>query len=287
MSWQCFQLTFELLSPLHVGFHKVGSVQRTRHYIPARNILAATAELLVRSGVLRVPYQDALAWVRHHLCFSYFFISEGQELLYPCYATGGLAYGGLARYRFERRYLSALVTTAIDATTSSAEEGSLHEVEFISPHRLEQSGNPGRTEISGWAFVREDAWKLLKDEAGLKDRLAELSAGGERRYGFGRLRLRPADWKPSDSICGSPLTLDTSRPQIEVAKGGCLLAHVLADDVQARGMIEPLVGRETQTDSTTYGRTLTRSGVCWVPGSICEGIATFDFSEEGIWKKAH
>ena len=38
MTWHCFRLTYELRSPLHIGYHKVGNVQRTRYYIPARNL---------------------------------------------------------------------------------------------------------------------------------------------------------------------------------------------------------------------------------------------------------
>ncbi|MGA2985774.1 MAG: hypothetical protein ABSG32_18350 [Terriglobia bacterium] len=286
MNWRCFRITFELLGPLHIGFYKVGSVQRTRHYIPARNLLAASAEIFVRTGLFRCSYQDSLRWVQERLAFSYFFVDEGRELI-PSYTDEGLKYGDLGKRCFERRYISAHVTTAIEASVGSAEDGSLHEVEFIAPHTLDNSHKPTRTRMSGYIFVRDDAWETMGDETALKNRLTELQVGGERRYGFGRLRLRPADWTPSESICGLSLTLDASRPRIKVAEGCCFLAHVPASGVQARGMIEPLVGRETQTDSRTYGRTLTRSGICWVPGSICEGTATFDFSEEGIWKKAH
>jgi hypothetical protein len=284
MNWQCFRITFELLSPLHIGFHKVGSVQRTRHYIPARNLLAASAETFVRTGLFRCSYQDALRWVQEHFAFSYFFVTEAQELI-PGYTEEGLKYGGVEKDSFERRYISAHVTTAIEASAGSAEDGSLHEVEFISPHTLDDTQNPTRTRMSGYIFVRDDAWKTVGNEKTLKSRLTDLQVGGERRYGFGR--LRPADWTRSSSICGSHLTLDASRPQIQMAEGCSFLAHVPANGVQARGMIEPLVGRETKTDSRTYGRTLIRSGVCWVPGSICEETGMFEFSAEGIWKRAH
>jgi len=41
MTWQLFQVTYELHSPLHIGYHKIGNLQRTRYYIPARNLWAA------------------------------------------------------------------------------------------------------------------------------------------------------------------------------------------------------------------------------------------------------
>jgi len=281
MTWQCFGIVFDLLSPLHIGFHKVGSVQRTRHYIPARNLLASTAELLVHSGSLRLPYQDALAWVRQHFCFSYFFISEGQEVLLPTYTNKGLRYGRLTRDEFERRYLSAHVTTAMDAETTSAEQGSLHEVEFISPHALDQPGNPKRTQIGGWIFVRQDVWNLVGDEAALRNHLAELQVGGERRYSFGWLSLRAANWRPTTDMCGWPLRLDASRPEVGLAMGRSFLAHVPASGVRARGMIEPLVGRETQGDSGQFGRRLTPGRICWAPGSVCEDATALQFAEDG------
>jgi hypothetical protein len=279
-------MMFELLSPLHVGFHKVGSVQRTRHYIPARNLLASSAETFVHNGLFRCSYQGALRWVQEHFAFSYFFVTETQELI-PRYTESGLKYGEVGKDSFERRYISAHVTTAIEASDGSAEDGSLHEVEFISPYTLDAPQDPKKTRMSGCVFVREDAWELVGDEIALRGQLTELQVGGERRYGFGRLRLRPADWKPSESLSGSGPMIDGSRPQIKMVEGDCFRAHVPVGDAQARGMIEPLVGRETRTDSRTYGRTLTRSGICWVPGSICDGTATFDFSEEGIWKRVH
>jgi hypothetical protein len=282
MSWQCFQLTFELFSPLHIGFHKVGSVQRTRHYIPARNLLASSAETFVRSGLLHHSYQDALRWVQEHLTFSYFFVDEGQELV-PTYTNEGLKYGDLSRECFEHRYISARVTTAIEASTGSAEDGSLHEVEFISPHTLDARQNPTTTRMSGYMFVTDEAWETMGNETALKTRLTELQVGGERRYGFGRLRL--AGCKPSTGICGIPLTHGTPRPQVQLADNSRFLAHVPSGGVRARGMIEPLVGRVTQADSRTYGRTLTRSGICWAPGSICEEAGVFEFAEEGVWTR--
>ena len=284
MNWQCFRITFELLSPLHIGFHKVGSVQRTRHYVPARNLLASTAESFVRSGLLAPSYGGALCWVQEHLAFSYFFVDEGQELM-PHYTDEGLKYGGLCQECFDRRYISAHVTTAIDASVGSAEDGSLHEVEFISPHILDDAPHFTRTQMTGHIFVRDDAWKSAGEETALKSRLAELQVGGERRYGFGRLRL--AGCKPSNSICGTALTLGTPRPRLQLAKDSCFLAHVPVGGVPARGMVEPLVGRVTQADSSTYGRRLTRSGICWVPGSVSEAARTFEFAEEGIWTKAN
>ena len=283
MGWQCFATAFELASPLHIGFHKIGSVQRTRHYLPARNLLAAGAERFVHGGLFP-SYQDALRWVQQHLAFSYLFVAEERELI-PCYADEGLKYGELDKKSFERRYVSAHVTTAIEAS-GTAEEGSLHEVEFISAHTLDETETPRRTQVSARIFVRDDAWDVLGDEAALRSHFAQLQVGGERRYGFGRLRLCPMDWQSKRDICGWPLTLNAFRPQVELPRDAPLLAHVPTNEIQARGMIEPLVGRETRADSGKFGRHLTPGRICWVPGSVCENVTALQFAEDGTWVAA-
>lgn len=65
----------------------------------------------------------------------------------------------------------------------------------------------------------------------------------------------------------------------------CLEAHTLVESVEARGQIEPLVGRETFKDSARFGTALTAGRVCWVPGSAVNRETSFQISETGIWSK--
>jgi hypothetical protein len=291
MTWHLFRVMYELHSPLHIGYHKVGNVQRTRYYIPARNLWAAVTERLTRSGFStpnapQGDYQRIGDWVKRHCAFGYFFVCDGDTLLYPHYAQDGLCYGHLSAAEFERRWLSAHVTTALDAATTSAETGSLHEVEFIAPHYRIKDGNEEqvkRTSIGGWVFLSDEGVDMLGDEAKWRARLGDLQVGGERRYGFGRLRLRC--WTTDQTLADVEVTLDGLRPQISVQATKPLLAHTLACDVKARGMIEPLVGRETVGDSRSVGQRLTRGQVCWVPGSVVEGNECVTLDETGVWIK--
>ncbi len=283
MAWQLFRLSYELLSPLHVGYHKVGNVQRTRHYVPARNLWGAVTERLTRSGFSAPDapegdYQKIGAWVKAHCAFSYFFVCEGGALLFPHYKEEGLRYGASSQAEFERRYLDAHVTTALDAATTSAEPGSLHEVEFIAPH--DDQGQ--RTCMSGWVFLDDQASDRLA-EARWREWLGKLQVGGERRYGFGRLRLNGWEREQSDRLADCLVLLEGARPQIQVDAGKPLLAHTVAHQVDARGMIEPLVGRETQGDSQHFGRSLTRGVVCWVPGSLAQQATIVQLTEDGLW----
>ena len=285
MAWQAFRVTYELRSPLHIGYHKVGNVQRTRYYIPARNLWGAVTEALTRrgfaDGVLRAArpgdYQTVGDWVKKHCAFGYWFVEENGSLLIPHYQQGQLKYGHYSSADFERRYLGVHVTTALDPTATSAQEGSLHEVEFIAPYHRDGE----RTQIGGYLFLDGEAQGHLGTEETWDTWLGVLQVGGERRYGFGQMRLiefQPDTWQGS--------VLRESRPCLQVPDNSPLLAHTWAEGVQARGVIEPLVGRETSPqESGRFGMSLTQGVVCWVPGSLLCQEAVFEIQDTGIWRR--
>lgn len=113
----------------------------------------------------------------------------------------------------------------------------------------------------------------------IRQALESLSIGGERRYGFGRLRWvgHPSE----DQSCG--YEVDRDRPQLRLNSGDPLPSHTLVGNVPAHGLIEPLVGRETQS-SARFGDHLTNGQVCWVPGSILGADACLVIQPSGIWK---
>jgi len=283
MAWTLYTAIYELHSPLHIGYHKVGNLQRTRTYIPARNLWGAVTEMLTRrgfstTGAPQGDYQKIGEWVKDHCAFGYWFIQEDGTALSPHYEGNRLKYGPLTAAEFERRYLDTHVTTALDAATTSAQAGSLHEVEFIAPHSREEK----RTQVGGWVFLDETARPLLGEESQWHAWLEALQVGGERRYGFGRLCLAENGWQevgnPSD------YTLDQARPLVSLAAGQALPAHALTDGVNAQGQIEPLVGRETQMDSRRFGMHLTTAQLCWTPGSLLTSTAELVITQEGTWQ---
>jgi len=282
MTWQAFRVTYKLHSPLHIGYHKVGNVQRTRYFIPARNLWGAVTEALTRrdfaTEVLHSQSPDAYKavgdWVKTHCAFGYWFVEENGVLLAPHYQNGQLYYGQYPVADFERRYLSAHVTTALDPATTSAQDGSLHEVEFIVPYAFPDGT---RTLIGGYVFLGEDARTQLGTEQAWLSWLKTLQVGGERRYGFGQLRLLSfkEEFKPE-------WRLDIDRPQISMKEGEPLKAHVLAKRIKVRGQIEPVVGRETFV-SNTFGSRLNEGVICWAPGAVLESPSVFELSKSGIW----
>ncbi|MDW8069239.1 MAG: hypothetical protein RML46_10015 [Anaerolineae bacterium] len=275
-----FKVTYELRSPLHIGYHKVGNVQRTRPYIPARNLWGAVTEALTRRGFAAHgaqtgDYRAVGDWVKTHCGFGYWFIEEGQMMLTPHYKHGELKYGLLAAADFERRYLNVWVSTALEPAMTSAAAGTLHEVEFIAPYTSDGT----RTRIGGLIFLDPEAQRYLGNEDAWRAWLDSLQVGGERRYGFGQLRL--SQFQPET---GAGWQLNAARPRTTIRAGDPLPAHAFADGMQARGQIEPLVGRETRDDSTHFGRTLTPAQMCWAPGAILLADKTFEVTETGIWR---
>ncbi len=280
MAWQRYHVTYELRSPLHIGYHKVGNVQRTRYYIPARNLWGAGTETLTRRGFSTPDapegdYQKIGNWVKAHCAFGYWFIQENDVPLAPGYQGRELCYGTQPAAAFERRYLNAHVTTALDAATTSATDGSLHEVEFIAPYAADST----RTVIGGAVFLDAEAQSRLGTEPAWRSWLATLQVGGERRYGFGQLRLR-GDFEP---VSPGAWELGGARPQVRLLAAEALPFHTLVAGVAARGMMEPLVGRETRpADSQSFGAVLTAAQLCWTPGAQLTQAATLELTSAGI-----
>ncbi len=282
MGWRVYSLTYELQSPLHIGYHKVGNVQRTRYYVPARNLWAACTERLVRSGfsVSGAPagdYQRIGQWLREHCAFTYFFVAGEESLCFPNHTSTGLCYGKLPTAEFERRFVRPYVATALEAVSASAANDSLHEVELV----VASTGLGSRTTLRGWCFLDERGLSELGGER-WHARLSELQIGGERRYGFGCLRL-VAEPSQTKSIEEYVVTVSGRRPTIRVEGEKPLLAHTPALELNARGMLEPLVGRET-TESSRFGQKLTRAVMYWAPGAVCEDAQEFSIGANGTWE---
>ena len=289
MGWSLYQVTYELRSPLHIGYHKLGNLQRTRYYLPARNVWGAVTERLTRSGFTppgtsEGHYGKVGEWVRSHCVFSYWFFQDGHTLLFPRYSDGGLRYGHLSESEFERQYLAAHVTTALEAETTSAEGGSVHEIEVVRPTGASGARQPV---LTGWVFFDDEAASFLGAEAEWRRWLAILQVGGERRYGFGWLRMIQGGWRSERTgqlLDDYQANCDGQRPRIQVRKGRSLLAHTITQGVRASGVVEPLVGRET-VGSDRFGRQLTKGALCWVPGSVCRDDRWLEVSPEGIWRQ--
>lgn len=274
--WKLYRVVFRLHSPLHVGWLKIGNLMRTRPYVLGKTIWGAvTAALAMKqfSG----DFLKTREKVSRSLAFSYFYPAlEKEAPLWPCYTDEGLCYGAacMPAAEFERRLLAAYGSTALDYSCNAAAAGSLHEVEFISPYD-HQEGKP--VYLVGYIFERQGS------QVRWQDVLSTLWLGGERKSGWGQVRLdeKPS---PSEKLFGCALILDEERPAVKVEANRPILAHAVAHGIRAQGQIEPLVGRETR-EAARFGEVLPSwVPICWVPGSRLLADQLFEISEYGIWQ---
>ena len=284
MAWQIYQVVFRLRTPTHIGWGKVGNLQRTRPYISGRVLWGALTMRLTRdwaSQQQRIAqpndYDCFGTCVHQQLAFSYF---------YPATKSNGsyqVAWPWENPSCFRYRFLSSYSSTALSYPQQSAAIGTLHEVEFLAPHTID-SGKP--VAVVGYVFA-SDACTLCWEDA-----CRRLQVGGERGYGWGSLELECCKIleDPSSGMLGS-LCFDGSknRPLLHLEDGQRLLANTIARDaVEASGEIEPLVGREWQPSNSSncsVGQHVAHVGVCFAPGSKVKGATSIQIGAYGVWEK--
>lgn len=302
MAWTFYELRFRLLSPLHIGQQKIGNIQRTRPYVPARTLWGAVTARMTRMTVPRAAaadYKTLGAQVAAQIAFTYLFpTNRNGQPLYPNYADRVWHYGSgaeqMSTEQFAWRYLGSYAATALNYERNAAEDASLHEVEFITPQVRGDVADSGDAygnlshpvHLLGYAVVA-DGCRLRWRQA-----LQEIQIGGERSYGWGRLRLlegsgnQIAVGEAELFGCASCEAKTIARPHMVIASRGTLLAHtaVVADgEAIADGEIEPLVGR-VWDDNKGAGQTVEFTDVCYAPGAKLEGSKTFEMAATHIWK---
>jgi hypothetical protein len=270
MEWKGYQISLRLLSPLHIGWRKSGNLQQTRPYVTGRALWGALTARLTRDQQHN-DYVGVGKQVDQQLAFTYFYPSdiEDRVRLWPWDEEWD---------EFAWTYLSSYVSTSL-ADGHAAEEGSLHETEFISPSTRDGK----QVYLTGYIFARKDC------QLHWCDALQRLQIGGERGYGWGRLMLLADCGKKTVSkdarFQDFKFVEGTDTPILEaVSREAKLLAHAIADINEAAGEIEPLIGRETDSIGR-FGHLHSKPKVCWKPGkSVSEGDK-FSIGSRGFWEK--
>lgn len=288
MMWNIYQVVFRLRSPMHIGMSKVGNLQRTRYYVTGRVFWGALTMRMTRekhspatdSGL----YKAVAESVHDNLAYTYFYPATadsngGYEVSLPWEDENAFT------YRFIRSYAS----TALNYSMQSAEEAMLHEVEFISPNTLDE-GKP--VFLVGYIFEKEGVEDDFKNA--WRNALNKLQFGGERGYGWGDICLvdEPVNFSDS-SLFGNLVDTDLTgeRPVISVQECKPLLAHCPAKKnngnvLDAKGSIEPLVGREWDSERKNHryaGQSVVFNHICFTPGSIVTNDSKFRIGNYGIW----
>ena len=219
MTWEHYKVKFRLLSPLHIGYRKEGNLMRTRRYVPARTLWGALVANLAQACAQESPvdYGTWQGWIGENLRIGYFWPTVLKKSS-PCAAHGLDHQAVLFPWEdpelFDYCFLDSVAATALDPLSHSATEGSLHQVEFISP--TTRLGDP--VYLLGDLWIRKpiskpNACKALEkvSSASLPKDLSSpqnffsllsrlpLALGGERTYGWGRVALEeiPANDSPA------------------------------------------------------------------------------------------
>src|SRR5574341_188682 len=121
-SWTPYLVIFKLLSPIHVGWRKIGNMQQTRPYVTGRALWGSLTACLVREGGGN-DYKTMGEEVDKQLAYSYFYPSADKKECDFYWDDWE---------EFSWKYLGSYVGTALQKGRG-AENGSLHEIEFIAP----------------------------------------------------------------------------------------------------------------------------------------------------------
>lgn len=274
MTWKMHKVVLRLLTPLHIGHMKLGNVQRTRHYVTGKALWGALTARLTRDnpglggakGNESKRYENVGSLVNRQLVFSYFYPAVGEEVKpFPWDNADEFAW----------RYLNTYASTALNYSHNSAEEGSLHETEYIAPHT--RDGQP--VNLVGYIFERDDCalnWRAA---------LSRLQLGGERTYGWGRVHLENDPAESESFWSGWTVELDHDKPRLRAQNDKPMLyAHTDARGMNVvKGHVEPLLGRETQ-EAGAHGKVLKDARVCWMPGAQVAKDAWLQICNYGIWQ---
>src|SRR5262249_45011379 len=129
MAWTLLAVRFRLLSGAHAGSFPVGNILKTRSYVTGRMFWGAVTAALVRHGLqprTRDGFERAGEQTRASARFGYLFPFETGI------ATDRVPAGCLERDdEWEYRFLDTYSSTALNYGEGSAEQGSLHEIEYI------------------------------------------------------------------------------------------------------------------------------------------------------------
>jgi len=305
MKWLYLPLTYRVLGPVHIGYRSVGIIDRTRYYVPAKNLWAAvTANLTpqLHPNPQANDYQTVGKLVQQHLRFSYFFLAARSvekplttlKFYLPQYQQGLTIYCEYPdgdEVDIKALFVSSYVSTALDYSHHAAAANLLHEIEYLQPH-VQIRDDCCETHLVGGVWVALGAnpsgVEIQKQEGKILvnglPALDLLTVGGERGYGFGRLELttnhtdhlKLGIWEIQER---DPTGLCIKPPE----RSARILAHVkyeIGKDYD--GILEPIVGRDWDTRKGA-GRLLSGGGVYVAPGGCCPSSSTYAVDGWGFW----
>lgn len=270
MNWQQYDLVFRLLTPMHIGWRKTSNLQQTRGYVTGKIFWAALTARLTREaeqGANGKAYIATGNLVQDNFRFTY---------LYPATQNGN---GYKTHYPweddFDYLFLDSYTSAALNYDNQAAEDGLLHETEFIAPHT--RRNQP--VYLCGSIYVKETAVAPNNTLKNWQDALDKLQFGGERGYGWGRIKV---------IRCHKKAKIKSDKVQVELASNGRITAHLETENSSnISGAIEPLIGweRNNNENEKSNWKLSKKAEICYAPGAILFEESTFTIGNNGLWQQ--
>lgn len=289
MNWKQYQIAFKLKSPLHVGYRKVGNLMQTRPYVHGKILWAALTSRLTRdydNGTSDQAYRKIGDELHQYFRFCYLWpalpcegitkVNHWNDLeTYFSFEIKDTSYINklypnpvqIKSTLFDYNFLDSRAGTAQDQYGFGAEEGSLHDIEFIAPN-ARKSGLP--VYLTGTMWV--DA-NLPNSLINWEKCLEHVRFGGEQSYGMGRVELIYNKSLETISINPDSFSwLDSVPAHVNINK----------DTNHIQGAVEPIVGWETRQNGK---QEIGKAAIAFVPGSCIKYDAfKLNIGEYGVWQ---
>lgn len=324
MDWQRKTLVFQLNSGLCIGSGTLGFIKHTRWFVPSKILWAMTTKAVTESVCKPLEakqYQEVGNAMDASIKFTNFYLltRENGDIWYrPEFTKNGLLWGKLKGYEFAQKFLATYTSTALTIESTSAEEDTLHEIEYLLPRYRSNGQGSGNVYLAGQMFYRSEEGivaggkKISVGEILQSFQNANLYMGGESAYGYGQVKYlsdcncslnfdsiqKVEDGQPGRPIC--TFTANNPLPSF--------LKVVPQGNTRLSGETELLVGREwafqRNSGKEGAGQKITSRGFCWSPGTIvnpmclCSAqvrgkerskqkiVTSFIIREQGIWEQA-
>ncbi|MCZ7672362.1 MAG: hypothetical protein M5U34_37185 [Chloroflexi bacterium] len=292
MNWQQYDLVFRLLTPMHIGWRKTSNLQQTRGYVTGKIFWAALTARLTREAeqgangkayiatgnlvqdnfratgnLVQDNFRATGNLVQDNFRFTY---------LYPATQNGN---GYKTHYPweddFDYLFLDSYTSAALNYDNQSTEDGLLHETEFIAPHT--RRNQP--VYLCGSIYVKETAVTTDNTLKNWQTALDKLQFGGERGYGWGRIKV---------IRCHKKAKIKSDKVQVEIVSKGHITAHLETENSSnISGAIEPLIGweRNNNENAKSNWKLSKKAEICYAPGAISYEKSTFTIGNNGLWQQ--
>jgi len=306
LTFKVYKLKFKAKTPISIGYHNLGFIQRTRYYIPGRAVWGAFTAAIARyigsntDGADQELYNEIGDEIKDNWRFTYFYPLINDEIKFPFIADDFKA--------METSLIGSSGQTAIAASNGGAEEGSLHETEFINNiyKNKDDEEEYKYLKMIGYIFVPDNVNYKFNDkeflynyddkiEIKLSKALKYITIGADSRYGYGWLELESITALDNDDKLFSKYSwLDDGS--VELSAGEKTFAHLNREYKYLKnGILEPLVGREWASKNSGdkhqgAGQQLSKYEILYQPGATIKlqvGLdiekIKFEIGKFGIW----